>query len=103
MVISLFSFEGRNLGKEVGNSFAENPDGLKPQKLNCEVFFQIWKKTSKKSGDYSEEVTPVPIPNTEVKLLSADDTWREAAWESRSSPVYMAPWSSGQDTALSRR
>ena len=61
------------------------------------------------SGDYSEEVTPVPIPNTEVKLLSADDTWRETAWESRSLPVlrnrilkrvlfpkfYMALWSSG--------
>ena len=24
------------------------------------------------SGDYSKEVTPVPMPNTEVKLLSAD-------------------------------
>ena len=29
------------------------------------------------------EVTPVPIPNTEVKLHSADDTWRATAWESR--------------------
>ena len=26
------------------------------------------------SGDYSEEETPVPIPNTEVKVFSADDT-----------------------------
>ena|GEM_PF-5091815 len=25
-------------------------------------------------GDYSEEVTPVPIPNTEVKGLSGDGT-----------------------------
>lgn len=40
-----------------------------------------------KSGDYSEEVTPVPISNTVVKLLSADDTWRAAAWESRTLPV----------------
>ncbi len=40
------------------------------------------------SGDYSEEATPVPISNTEVKLLSADDTWREAAWESRTLPVH---------------
>ncbi len=24
------------------------------------------------SGDYSKEVTPVPMPNTEVKLLSVD-------------------------------
>ncbi len=42
-----------------------------------------------KSGDYSKEVTPVPIPNTEVKLFSADDTWRAASWESRSSPVFL--------------
>ena len=56
-----------------------------------------------KSGDNSGEATPVPISNTEVKLLSADDTWWEAAWESRTLPVHMAPWSSGQDTALSRR
>ena len=41
------------------------------------------------SGDYSEEVTPVPIPNTEVKLLSADDTWWATARESRSLPVYL--------------
>ena len=27
------------------------------------------------SGDNSEEVTPVPIPNTEVKLFSADGSW----------------------------
>ena len=37
-------------------------------------------------GDNDAEVTPVPIPNTVVKLCSADDTWWEAAWESRSSP-----------------
>ena len=37
-------------------------------------------------GDNDAEVTPVPIPNTVVKLCSADDTWREAARESRSSP-----------------
>ena len=40
-------------------------------------------------GDNSEEVTPVPIPNTEVKLLSADDTWWETAWESRSLPLML--------------
>ncbi len=28
----------------------------------------------KSSGD-SEEVTPVPMPNTEVKLFSADGSW----------------------------
>lgn len=27
------------------------------------------------SSDDSEEVTPVPMPNTEVKLFSADGSW----------------------------
>ncbi len=27
------------------------------------------------SGSYGEKATPVPIPNTEVKLLSADGSW----------------------------
>ena len=30
--------------------------------------------------------TPVPIPNTEVKHLSADNTWLATAWESKSLP-----------------
>ncbi len=46
-------------------------------------------KKKKKSGDYSGEGTPVPISNTAVKLPSADDTWRAAAWESRSLPVFL--------------
>ena len=46
-------------------------------------------------GDNSEEETPVPIPNTEVKLLSADDTWWETAWESRTLPLILF-WSYGQ-------
>ena len=29
------------------------------------------------------EDPPVPIPNTEVKLIYADNTWRETAWEDR--------------------
>jgi hypothetical protein len=37
-------------------------------------------------GDSSEGVTPVPIPNTEVKPLSADGTAWETRWESRSLP-----------------
>ena len=38
-------------------------------------------------GGHSGEVTPVPIPNTEVKLSSADGTARGTVWESRSPPV----------------
>ena len=40
-------------------------------------------------GDYSGEDTPVPIPNTEVKLLSADDTWRATSWESKTLPLFL--------------
>ena len=40
----------------------------------------------KVSGGNNGEDTPVPIPNTEVKLSSADDTWVVTPWESRSLP-----------------
>ena len=39
------------------------------------------------SGDNGEEDPPVPISNTEVKLFSAEDTWRETARENRTLPV----------------
>ena len=38
---------------------------------------------TRKVGAYSGEGPPVPIPNTEVKLACAEDTWREAARENR--------------------
>ena len=38
------------------------------------------------SGGNGEEVPPVPIPNTEVKLFSADNTWLDTAREGRSPP-----------------
>jgi hypothetical protein len=37
-------------------------------------------------GGHRRGVTPVPIPNTEVKLSTADGTARVTAWESRSLP-----------------
>ena len=37
-------------------------------------------------GDSSEGVTPVPIPNTEVKPLSPDGTACASVWESRKLP-----------------
>ena len=43
-------------------------------------------KKSRIPGDHSEGATPVPVPNTEVKPLSADGTALETAWESRTSP-----------------
>ena len=38
---------------------------------------------TKKVGVDCGEGPPVPIPNTEVKLACAEDTWREAAWENK--------------------
>ena len=38
-------------------------------------------------GVYYGEDPPVPIPNTEVKLISADDTWLETARKNRSTPT----------------
>ena len=38
-------------------------------------------------GAYGNEVTPVPIPNTEVKLIYVDDTWLVTARETRSVPT----------------
>ena len=39
------------------------------------------------TGVYSVKDPPVHIPNTEVKLHSADGTWLETARESMSMPV----------------
>ena len=46
-------------------------------------------------GGHRSRVTPVPIPNTEVKPVSADGTACVSAWESRSLPgVSQSPPSS---------
>ena len=38
-------------------------------------------------GGFGEREIPVPIPNTAVKPLSADDTARATLWESKSPPL----------------
>ena len=35
------------------------------------------------AGADDAEVPPVPIPNTEVKLCCAENTWLETAWKDR--------------------
>ena len=42
------------------------------------------------SGEYDGEATPVPIPNTVVKLSHADDIWLEATRENRSRRIFYA-------------
>ena len=41
------------------------------------------------SGGYNGEATPVPIPNTVVKLSCADNTWLATAREDRSPPDFL--------------
>ena len=41
------------------------------------------------SGGHGGGVTPVPIPNTAVKPVSADGTWGVAPWESRTPPEFL--------------
>ena len=71
-IIPLGSFEGASPGWVAAKAAMPMTGG--PDELN------------KFPGDNSGGVTPVPIPNTEVKPSSADGTWRETAWESRSLP-----------------
>ena len=48
------------------------------------VVLRVYENILKKeSSDEGERDTPVPIPNTEVKPLSADGTWLETTWESK--------------------
>jgi hypothetical protein len=71
--------------------------GLDPRLMKCLLIYILHcmvlrVHTLHLSGGYYEKVTPVPIPNTAVKLLSADDTWTETSWESRSPPdLYQGP------------
>ena len=45
------------------------------------------------SGDYSGEETHVPIPNTDVKLSSADGTAWVTVWESKTLPgIFLRPF-----------
>ena len=44
--------------------------------------------TFKLARGNSEDVTPVSIPNTVVKLFIADNTWLEATWEGRKPRAY---------------
>ena len=44
------------------------------------------KSILKFSGDNDIEETPVPIPNTEVKLYCAEDTCGLPCWKNRLSP-----------------
>src|SRR5215213_942717 len=54
----------------------------------CAVF-KLHRASRKIPVAHSERETPLPIPNRAVKPLSADGTWGETSWESRSPPVLL--------------
>ncbi len=41
------------------------------------------------AGENNEEEIPVPMPNTEVKLLGAENTYELPCWEDRKLPVFL--------------
>ena len=60
--------------------------------LRVTMIFQVAKQKTldekfKAVGVFSDEGPPVPIPNTAVKLISADNTWLEAAREDKAMPT----------------
>ena len=59
---------------------------LTQQKLRSKRLSQIKDLDICSSGDDGVKVTPVPIPNTKVKLYSADGTALETVWKSRTLP-----------------
>jgi hypothetical protein len=68
------------------DSDRENPAPLID--FECVKSGDSWTTRSTVSGGDLEEATPDPIPNSEVKLLGADGTAREAVWESRTLPGF---------------
>ena len=52
----------------------------RPSKVNMS---DVMKKFFKTAGVDDGEVPPVPIPNTEVKLTCAEDSWLDTACENR--------------------
>ena len=61
--------------------------GSIPARVTISLVSSPARAVNTKAGVYYGEVPPVPIPNTEVKLTCAEDTWREAARKNRSSPA----------------
>ena len=69
-----------------GYFFPHTRAGVVPDVANCAVL-RDRRRLSQISGGYGEGETPLPIPNREVKPLSADGTWPARARESRTPPV----------------
>ena len=63
-------------------------NGLRKHCLVLKVQAEKFISLEEKCGGNIDKATPDPISNSVVKLIRADDTWLEAAWESRTSPLF---------------
>ena len=61
---------------------------LKARDSSFELYMFMSRNEFKFLGGHSSEVPPDPIPNSEVKLASADGTAGVILWESRSPPRF---------------
>ena len=56
----------------------------------CRIINESSKATHKKIvGVDDVEGPPVPMPNTEVKLDSAENTWMVTSWKDRKMPTFI--------------
>ena len=67
---------------------------IKKKEKNHQIIFYVFLsvlikiRTQNISSDDNIEEIPVPIPNTEVKLYSAEDTCGVPCWKNRTSPEF---------------
>ena len=53
--------------------------------------FQVAWKEKRIVGVIGDEEPPVPMPNTEVKLISAENTWLVTTREDKAMPAHFLP------------
>ena len=72
-----------------GLDLKSSENAMQNAKVRCSVLkvLEIFYK-NKIGGVDGGEDPPVPIPNTEVKLTSVDNTWLATAREDRATPPY---------------
>ena len=64
------------------------------EKFSSKAFYLVFRLSEKKkriAGVIGDEVPPVPMPNTEVKLISAENTWLVTTREDKAMPAYFLP------------
>ena len=79
-MINVSRFFVNNSGEKIFKNFLKK---VLTKAIRCGILSKSPKGDNKKVGADCGEGPPVPIPNTEVKLTCAEDTWRAAARENK--------------------